>query len=247
MSLRSTESSPLKGDGAPLVTFSLVSHLQDVVPEPMKASTTFPRWYRELLPDVPREPGQFPSGTAKRCMPMMDVLSAGYVIPLPVAVHVQTYDDEEGPQVGFSWRTGPTFIAVEGHSQAQVGNLRIMGGVHKWINPWKITTPPGYSCLFMSPANRPESPFECFSAVVDTDTYQNTINFPFYWKQFPFDKTLDPGEPMIQVIPFKREEFSHRVEVMTQEETDALGRAELRVRAQNHLYKRESHHKKVWQ
>jgi hypothetical protein len=42
---------------------------------------------------------------------------------------------------------------------------------------------------------------------VDTDTYINVINFPFHWKKWNQQTLLKKGEPMIQVIPFKRESW----------------------------------------
>jgi hypothetical protein len=50
-----------------------------------------------------------------------------------------------------------------------------------------------------------ETRFKIIDGIVDTDTYLNTIHFPFILnkrdKQFLFKK----GDPMVQVIPFKRE------------------------------------------
>ena len=74
------------------------------------------------------------------------------------------------------------------------------------MNKWLIKTPPGYSCLFIKPMNRLEPRFDVIPGIVDTDTYINLINFPFLVKekkQFLVKK----GEPMVQVIPFKRESW----------------------------------------
>ena len=49
----------------------------------------------------------------------------------------------------------------------------------KFGNKWLIKTPPGYSCLFIHPMNRVENRFKLIEGIVDTDTYVNTINFPF--------------------------------------------------------------------
>jgi len=230
-----------------LIKFAMPTKYKGAMAEPVRATRHFPDWYKDLLAEIPSEEG-FPTGTAKRCIPMMDAFGAGYIIPLPVAVHVKAIINEPEHGVSFSWRTGPEFKAVEQHTQAQVGNLEVKGGVYKWINPWQIITPPGYSCLFVAPFNRPEQPFECFSAIVDTDSYTNTINFPFRWKKFPFDGVVEAGEPMMQVIPFKREDWRHEVEIeyLDAEKTSELDRENLRVRAVNHKYKKEDHHKKKW-
>jgi hypothetical protein len=49
---------------------------------------------------------------------------------------------------------------------------------HKIINPWKIKTPKGYSCLFVPPLNNSDDRFSIIPGIVDTDTFPNEINFP---------------------------------------------------------------------
>ena len=48
---------------------------------------------------------------------------------------------------------------------------------HKILNPWVIETPPGYSCLFLPPLNNADNRFSIIPGIVDTDTFENEINF----------------------------------------------------------------------
>ena len=75
----------------------------------------------------------------------------------------------------------------------------------KFHNKWLIKTPPGYSCLFIKPMNRMEERFEIIPGIVDTDEYINLINFPFILRKRDEQFLIKKGEPMVQVIPFKRE------------------------------------------
>jgi hypothetical protein len=77
----------------------------------------------------------------------------------------------------------------------------------KFINKWLIKTPPGCSCLFIHPMNRLEERWKIIEGVVDTDNYINTINFPFILKKRDKQFLIKKGEPMVQVIPFKRESW----------------------------------------
>jgi hypothetical protein len=77
----------------------------------------------------------------------------------------------------------------------------------KFHNKWLIKTAPGYSCLFIKPMNRIETRFDIIAGVVDTDTYINTINFPFILNKRDQQFLIKKGEPMVQVIPFKRESW----------------------------------------
>ena len=55
--------------------------------------------------------------------------------------------------------------------------------------------------------NRLEPRFEIISGIVDTDNYINTINFPFILHKRDEQFLIKKGEPMVQVIPFKRESW----------------------------------------
>ena len=78
---------------------------------------------------------------------------------------------------------------------------------YKIINPFRIETPPGYSCLFTSPFNNRDDRFEVISGIVDTDTFAGYINFPIIINgdKYPvLETTIERGTPYVQVIPFKR-------------------------------------------
>ena len=91
----------------------------------------------------------------------------------------------------------------------------------KFYNPWRIQTPSGYSCLFTPPLNRVDERFEIISGVVDTDIYEEYINFPFILKKDyllenikdgKFLSIIEKGTPYCQIIPFKRESWKMKIE-----------------------------------
>jgi hypothetical protein len=55
--------------------------------------------------------------------------------------------------------------------------------------------------------NRLEPRFEIIAGVVDTDVYLNVINFPFILHKRDEQFLIKKGEPMVQVVPFKRESW----------------------------------------
>ena len=55
--------------------------------------------------------------------------------------------------------------------------------------------------------NRLEERFKIIEGVVDTDSYVNIINFPFILKKRDKQFLIKKGDPMVQVVPFKRESF----------------------------------------
>ena len=89
------------------------------------------------------------------------------------------------------------------------------GPIHKFINPWKIKTPPGYSCLFLPVLNNNDSAFEIIPGIVDTDSFPLEINFPFilngYKYKAPIKFFIKKGTPIVQVFPFKRQKWKMKI------------------------------------
>ena len=65
----------------------------------------------------------------------------------------------------------------------------------------------------MQPLNRHQPVFQLFSGVVDTDTYQSLIHFPFVATAADGVYTLEKGTPLVQVIPFRREATGLQAEI----------------------------------
>jgi len=167
------------------------------IPHPYPASKLVPEWYRRL-------PGASNKvETVKKCIPILDALTSGYMITLPVDVH---FNQEEKS----FWYDSPFQINSD-HYVSQTQGVDIGKEFdeqpHKWINQWLIETPKGYSCLFIHPLNRMDLPFRSFTGIVDTDKHPIAINFPFVMKK-DFSGVIPAGTPIIQIIPFKRDDWS---------------------------------------
>ena len=174
----------------------------DIWPHPKPSSRFIPNEYKKL---ERFDKKNFHTPTVKTCVPFLDSLTAGYIIPFdqdylidPVEKDFSvTPANRETDDFGF-------------HSKAQLPKeWQNITGEHagKFHNKWLIKTPPGYSCLFIKPMNRLEERFSIISGIVDTDTYINVINFPFILHKRDEQFLIKKGEPMVQVIPFKRESW----------------------------------------
>lgn len=183
------------------IKFQTVSAEIDI-PKPIPASKMVPNWYRtmdgvqELILSV------------KKCVPFLDAFTSGYVITLPVDV---TWDKEHQ-----EFRVPHSNLnIVSKHHDSQINGLEVPPGFsstpHKWTSQWHIKTPRGYSCLFIHPLNRPELPFYSFTGVVDTDKHPLVVNLPFLLRE-DFEGVIPAGTPLIQVIPFKREDWVSKVD-----------------------------------
>lgn len=186
------------------ITFTNVISETDIE-KPVPASKMIPDWYKEIDSYVQgkRKPdgNGSTSATIKRCMPVFDAITAGYIIRLPADVYVSIKDDVQH----FEWAD---FNLVKFHPLEQAPNHPSHNryAYPKWINPWSIKTPKGYSTLFLQPFHR-ESIFTIFPGVVDTDTYTAPVNFPFVINDPEFEGLIPKGTPIVQVIPFKRDSW----------------------------------------
>jgi hypothetical protein len=59
--------------------------------------------------------------------------------------------------------------------------------------------------------NQIDLPFYSLGAVVDTDSHPVPVNFPFFVKK-NFTGLLPAGTPIIQAIPFKREDWEMSID-----------------------------------
>ena len=178
---------------------------------PSPAIKNLPEWYKKMhnytdgIVDV--RDGNI-NHTVKKCVPVLDSLSMGYIIHLWTDVIVYRENNGSLTFAPSNQRGGTK--AVEGHPPQQIPGYPIPRGylseVNKWINPWKIKTKRGYSCMFINPVHR-DLPFRILEGVVDTDTFPLSINFPFFLEE-GFEGIIPYGTPIAQVVPFKRDNYS---------------------------------------
>jgi hypothetical protein len=193
----------------PIIEF--YSHRDDVaaLPHPKPAAKYIPEWYKKI-PQVIRDGHDDRDAygahtfTAKKCMPMLDAMSLGYVIPLVGDLSVKTNHDCSTIEV----TSGPNIQLCEFHDIRQVGEKTAPGFPApplKFINPWVVKTAPGWSTLFMPLVHNFDAHFTCLSGLVDTDKYPKEVNFPAIWHTPNFDGMLEAGTPLILAIPIKRD------------------------------------------
>jgi hypothetical protein len=187
----------------------------DALDAPKPASSFIPNWYKEIESYIGGEKkpiqGSNSSATIKRCMPVFDAITAGYVITTPTDVFVSQKEDENGNK--FPYYEWSSLGAIQFHPVEQAYNHPSRGKhiiYPKWINPWSIKTPKGYSVLIVQPFHR-ESPFTIMPGIVDTDAYTNPVNFPFVLNDINFEGMIPAGTPVAQVIPFKRENWKFKL------------------------------------
>jgi len=179
--------------------------------EPKPASAFVPDWYKEMESYMggTKRPDEYGArGTIKKCMPVFDAITSGYIITTFVDIWVTQMP---GSATIYTWSN---FEPIKFHPNEQADKhpaaKDFKFNFPKFVNPWIIETPPGYSCLFMPPAHR-DNPITIFPGVVDTDTYALNVEFPFMLTDPNFDGLIPAGTPIAQVMPFKRENWESSV------------------------------------
>jgi hypothetical protein len=185
----------------------------DVQLKPFPAVKKLPEWFTKASPHYGSE--KFPddgklhfrnteaNNTYKKCTPLLDGLSAGYIIPLWVDVMVEQQNNF--PYI--YWKTQSDIFEQHGSPSkeipAPIGYDQV---VYKYLNTWIPQTPKGYSCLIISPLGYGDLPFKAVPAIVDTDRSTLDLIFPM-WVKKGFEGIVEKGTPMVQIIPFKRDDW----------------------------------------
>ena len=203
---------------------------------PIPTKLNIPEWYKKLDHKV----GNL---TIKGCMPFLDSLTAGYLLKMPQDFHLRHNVDVKNEKSENIKDSFQTFALHAWRNIVHEKLLNLNAGVdihpikqllgspfveknkniplYKILNPWKIKTPKGYSCLFVPPLNNSDDRFSIVPGIVDTDTFPNEINFPIVLNgdKYPVLETIiKKGTPYVQVIPFKRDSWKMSLKSRKKEE-----------------------------
>ncbi|MGL4241751.1 MAG: DUF6065 family protein [Beijerinckiaceae bacterium] len=185
------------------IIFRCAPEDEGVIAPPVLAKTVIPEWFRKLPPVDPARVSATDNGlTVKRCMPFLDAMTTGWIIPAAATIRLEIRD--EGRTVNAGWEFDKVMVSNH-HAYQIAGNPQEPRPPCKLHNYWTIETPPGWSCLFVPPLNRPNPIVSVLAGVVDTDTYTSLIHFPFVATAPDGVHVVEKGTPLVQVIPFRRD------------------------------------------
>jgi hypothetical protein len=197
--------------------------------KPIPAKKMIPEWYKKLPLNVEgmgldaKKMVQMESKTPfsiKGCIPVRDYITSGYILIAHADLLITPEYIQETDTKIFWWRSEGTSVETHGHSQCPVKMHGFKNQYIKFMNPWAIKTPKGYSCLFYQPEYFMENRYQLFPAIVDTDKYDfNPINFPgVLISNESF--IVKAGEPIMAVFPFKRDNWSSNIKAITKKEME---------------------------
>ena len=202
-----------------LITFYPFNEATDIfVPKPKAAYKYVPEWYKGQPGSIRDEetiPHGFATSTIKRCMPIFDAMTAGYILSVPCDVYLDATDPEQLkwsiPSQLHEWQNDVfSYHSPEQYSHYPVDHDLYHKQLLRIMPMYAIGTPSGYSSLITNPYHADNSPLWAFTGVVDTDTFITDGHMSFLVKK-GFKGVIKQGTPMLQVIPFRRESWSMEV------------------------------------
>lgn len=219
--------------------------LHNIVPAPKPAKNYLPKWWKDAWTFgrvVDEKKLQLTNGTTnstfKKCQPILDSLTHGYIIELPFDIYLE---QDEGNEDGFkiSWKVDAGIFTTHGQHAM---NMETPHGYHKRIlkYQWPIVpyTPEGFSLLVVEPLGYNQLPFKAVPAIVDTDD-KRTTNFAIpCWPSTSFDGIVKAGTPIAQLIPIKRENWTSDYTYYEDGEYDAIETTNFRKHILNHYVNR---------
>lgn len=212
----------------------------NICEKPKPASSYIPQWFKEFSQydssDKLEIRNRITNTNVKKCRPMLDSLTSGYIIPLWSDVLVSRNQDN----MDISWRVEENVFELHGDSARDIpapeGYENI---VFKYKSMLTIKTPAGYSVMITHPNNHYDLPFFIIPAVLDTDGINAALDFPL-WIKKDFSGIIEKGTPMVQVTPFKRDNWKSKASYISKKESEYIMDREIRSTIKDRYLK------KVW-
>ena len=189
---------------------------------PVPAANAVPFWWKDAdryIKDPNGEPYINASGVGKvlsykSCPAMLDTFTSGYMLRTPC-------------DLDFYIKRGRTKVRIPVGFEDIVGEREPMEGFQTppgfddrhfhWYLNWAPQVPRGYSTLYVQPLNHFDLPYVTVAGIIDSDKVTNSGLLPFFLKT-GFEGVVPAGTPIVQIFPFKREDWEMEYKFYTPEE-----------------------------
>lgn len=201
------------------IVFDLIRIFPYPVLPPVPSRKLIPTWFKKmktLTSGKEKDERGERMRTVKKCVPFLDAMSIGYTLLTHIDM-LLTIDKGEVRNIFLDEEHKKHLLdhnPIENHPSPQVEgspfeNYKIL----KYLSPWRIKAPEGYSLLFVPPMNQFELSYIPLCGLVDSDTYDGVVNFPFIVPALSegTQVMIPAGSPFVQVIPVKRDEWKEEI------------------------------------
>jgi hypothetical protein len=185
---------------------------EKIFPSPIPIQSHIPEWWKRQESYLNNDNNVYSGNmllTVKKCQAIFDALSFGYYLLCPTDLYIDATEDILKFEVTNDVMEFQKFLLAH-HLKEQIKEYPIPAYFHQGvlrIHPmWLVKTPEGYSSLFISPIHGDKSPIQAIPGLVDTDKYPSDGYLSFFVEK-GFKGIIKQGTPIVQVIPFKREDW----------------------------------------
>ena len=218
----------------------------DLLEKPYPASQNIPKWLKDMPPyEIShRNPegnkivveDNNSNASAKKCVPMLDALVSGYLIPLSVDVSIVNIPDAEIPRITWQTKSYEPFSVHGNKHDTITPPTGYKNVVFKFSTCWIPKTPKGYSILITTPLGHRDLPFYAIPAIVDSDKSTLDTGVPM-WVKDGFEGIVEKGTPLVQMIPFKRDNWKATYDYYDNYEYEIMEDKNFRSTIINHYIK----------
>jgi hypothetical protein len=209
--------------------FSQINGVADAFPIDHAKNFSF-KWVSRVRDDYKSavEKAQTKFTHLARCPGIFDLLSTGYIVPMPWDLKIETHEDDP---VDFAWQF-PTpdiehlmnGVPIEGHTPLKIAKyLPVKPGTLETIikinTPWHAIVPEGVKFLIIPIPYPDEFIFESHIGILDS-SISSELNFQLRWNITNGVHTIKAGTPMCQLIPLSPEPFELEVRNATQQDLE---------------------------
>ena len=184
----------------------------DAIPYPAPASDFMPDWYKNMPSKANKEKrSNIFNASMKVCPGIHDIMRAGYIIP----AWCDFYLDLTKHEAKFESSNGERFYSVM--PQVANKNFPFPKGhetlFFKFRTPWRIESNSELSVLVTSPKYKFDLPYQMYEGVMDINPYIAELNFIISVPRGGYVE-FKRGDPLIQIIPFATNSFTHTVKAI---------------------------------
>ncbi len=145
--------------------------------------------------------------TVKKCIPVFDYFNNGINLHLPATMFLEG----KYPNRNIEYPTLEPGSLLSHHGDEQKQKMPIDSSwedhIYKLEFPYYIETPKGYSSLYIPARPFYDFPLLFIPALVQTDKYKNSVNFPFFASK-SFSGEIEAGTHFMSIFFVKRNDVN---------------------------------------